>query len=76
MKKQPNTEVIQSRISPEFKLRLENYCFKNDITEAALIRKIVCRFLTNYENRMKKPDPFTDTSDLSELSVKSEKFEI
>ena len=76
MKKQQNTEAIQSRISPEFKLRLENYCSRNDITEAALIRKIVCRFLTNYENRMKKPDPFTDTSDLSELSVKSEKFEI
>lgn len=53
MKKQPNTEVIQSRISSEFKLRLENYCMKNDITEAALIRKIVCRFLRGSKNKVR-----------------------
>lgn len=51
MEKQRNTEVIQSRISPEFKLRLENYCMKNDTTEAALIRKVICRFLRGSKNK-------------------------
>lgn len=54
MEKRKNIKPIQSTISPEFKLRLENYCFKNDITEAALIRKIVCRFLRGSNHKANK----------------------
>ncbi len=54
MEKRKNTKPIQSTISPEFKLRLENYCIKNDITEAALIRKIVCRFLRGSNHKINK----------------------
>ena len=75
MKKQKNNEPIQTTISKENRSRLLKYCSQNDITPAALVRKLISRFLTNYENRIKKADPF-DTSDLSGQSVMSENFEI
>ena len=51
MEKPKNTEAIQTTISPEWRLRLKQYCYKNDISEAALLRRLVTRFLRGSKHK-------------------------